>query len=107
NLNWAWLLHDAEARQHKIYAILLIAIGIIEYLRSRAKLSRRWAPWAFPALAIFGGVFLFFHDHGGTAGALGNDGRHASSVQMNSPEAQRTVSQSAAITGGHDSMHHQ
>lgn len=96
DLNWAWLLHDAEARQHKIYAILLIAIGVIEYLRSRAKLSRRWAPWAFPALAIFGGVFLFFHDHGG------------SSVQMNSSEAQRAVSQSsAAISGGHDSMHHQ
>src|SRR5262249_380609 len=34
NLNWSWLFqHDAEARQHKIYALLLIAIGIVEYLR--------------------------------------------------------------------------
>jgi len=32
NLNWMWLVHhDAEARQHKIYAILLLAIGVIEY----------------------------------------------------------------------------
>src|SRR5580765_7246491 len=73
NLNWTWLLqHDAEARQHKIYAILLIAIGVIEYLRARARLSRKWAPWAFPVLAIFGGVFLFFHDHGGSHDSTGN-----------------------------------
>ncbi len=108
DLNWAWLLHDTEARQHKIYAALLIAIGVIEYLRSRAKLSRRWAPWAFPVLAIFGGVFLFFHDHGGSEGPLGNDARHADSVQMNSPEAQHAVSQpSAAIINEHDSKHYQ
>src|SRR5215469_4680192 len=30
NLNWLWLIHhDAEARQHKIYSVLLIAIGVI------------------------------------------------------------------------------
>ena len=108
DLSWAWLLHDTEARQHKIYALLLIAIGVVEYLRSRAKLSQRWAPWAFPVLAIFGGVFLFFHDHGGTENPLGKDGSHASSVQMDSPEVRRAVSQSsAASTGGQDNQHHQ
>src|SRR6478752_2717976 len=36
NLNWAWLLHhDQEAGQHKIYALLLIAIAVVEYLRAR------------------------------------------------------------------------
>ena len=93
--------------------MLLIAIGVIEYLRSRAKLSQRWAPWAFPVLAIFGGVFLFFHDHGGTETPLGNHGSQAGSVQMDSaqmdaPEVRRAVSQSsAAITSGQDSKHHQ
>jgi len=109
DLSWGWLLqHDAEARQHKIYAILLIAIGVIEYLRSRAKLSQRWAPWVFPILAIFGGVFLFFHEHGGSENPMGNGDLHAAAVQMHSQEAQRTGSQSsAAISGGHDSEHHQ
>ena len=48
NLSWSFLIHhDLEARQHKIYALLLILIGIIEYLRARAKLSRFWRIWAF------------------------------------------------------------
>ena len=33
-LSWTWLLHhDAEARQHKIYGLLLLALGAIEYSR--------------------------------------------------------------------------
>jgi hypothetical protein len=99
DLSWGWLLHhDAEARQHKIYAILLIAIGVIEYLRSRAKLSPRWAPWVFPILAIFGGVFLFFHEHGGNESPLGNGDIHAQHAGAQS---------SAAIAGEHVSEHHQ
>jgi hypothetical protein len=70
NLNWLWLVHhDAEARQHKIYAILLVAMGIIEYLRARGKLSPFWRTWAFSLLAVFGVVFLLFHDHSGSSGA--------------------------------------
>jgi hypothetical protein len=66
DLSWLWLIaHDAEARQHKIYALLLLAIGLVEYLRAHGRLSRRWATWLFPCLAVFGGVLLFFHDHGG------------------------------------------
>ena len=64
NLNWLWLLHhDAEARQHKIYALLLIAMGIVEYLRSRGSLSRFWRVWAFPILAVIGAGMLLVHDH--------------------------------------------
>ena len=66
DLSWLWLIaHDAEARQHKIYAVLLLAIGLVEYVRAHNRLSRRWATWLFPCLAAFGGVLLFFHDHGG------------------------------------------
>ena len=37
NLSWTWLIHhDAEARQHKIYAVLLVVMGIIECLRVNA-----------------------------------------------------------------------
>ena len=64
--SWLWLIgQDAEARQHKIYSVLLIIIGLVEYLRAHGRLSRKWATWLFPTLAVFGGVFLFFHDHGG------------------------------------------
>ena len=107
DLSWTWLLqHDAEARQHKIYAILLIAIGIIEYLRARARLSRKWAHWAFPVLAIFGGVFLFFHDHGVSHDSTGNG--QTGAFHMNpGPQGADKVAQSSAIISEHDSNHHQ
>lgn len=70
NLSWRWLVHhDLEARQHKILAILLIAIGLVEYCRVGGKLSGFWRIWAFPLLALFGVGFLLFHDHGGASGA--------------------------------------
>jgi hypothetical protein len=63
-VSWTWLIyHDPEARQHKVYAILLIVMGAIEYLRVKGKLSAFWRRWAFPALAVFGAVFLLTHDH--------------------------------------------
>ena len=77
NLSWRFLIHhDLEARQHKIYALLLILIGIIEYLRARSKLNRFWRNWAFPLLAIFGAVLLLFHNHGGTSGASSPEAQH-------------------------------
>src|SRR5215469_1554177 len=70
NLNWLWLIHhDAEARQHKIYSVLLIAIGVIEYFRVRGSLPRSWRMWAFPALALIGAGMLLVHDHTGGSGA--------------------------------------
>ena len=76
NLNWLWLIHhDAEARQHKIYAALLMLMGVVEYLRARGKLHRFWRSWAFPLLALSGVVLLFFHDHTGGSGASSPEAR--------------------------------
>jgi hypothetical protein len=70
NLSWAWLFqHDAEARQHKIYSLLLIALGIVEYIRVRGLLPRFWKIWAFPVIAILGAGMLLIHDHGAGSGA--------------------------------------
>lgn len=98
NMNWGWLLHhDHEAGQHKIYALLLIALGIVEYLRARDSLNRFWRAWAFSALAIVGALSLLIHDHAAGAGAtlpearaylinpaLGPDG-NAPSLQASDP----------------------
>jgi hypothetical protein len=77
NLSWFWLIHhDAEARQHKIYALLLVVMGIIEFLRARGKLNRVWRTWAFTLLALFGVIFLLFHDHAGSGGASSPEARN-------------------------------
>jgi hypothetical protein len=71
NMTWTWLLHhDHEAGQHKIYALLLMAIGVVEYLGAHGSLNRFWRAWAFPVLAIVGAALLLVHDH--TAGGGGN-----------------------------------
>ena len=76
NLSWAWLLHhDQEAGQHKIYALLLIAMGIVEYLRACGSLNRFWRAWAFPILAIVGAALLLVHDHTASSGATSPEAR--------------------------------
>jgi hypothetical protein len=76
NLNWLWLLHhDAEARQHKVYALLLIAIGVLEYFRIRGSLHPLLRSWAFPALAIVGAGMLLIHDHTSGSGAHSPEAR--------------------------------
>lgn len=68
-LSWTWLIHhDAEARQHKMYGILLLIMGSIEYLRWRGKLTVWGRTWAFPILALMGACLLLVHDHGGNSG---------------------------------------
>ena len=61
---------NPEARQHKIYAFLLTALGITEFLRAEGKLGRFLSVWSFPALAVFGAILLFFHKHGGEASSM-------------------------------------
>jgi hypothetical protein len=70
NLSWSWLFqHDAEARQHKIYSVLLAAIGIVEYIRISGLLPRFWKTWSFPVLAVIGAGMLSIHDHAGASEA--------------------------------------
>jgi hypothetical protein len=70
DISWAWLIHhDLEARQHKIYSLLLIIIGMVEYARTGDKLPAFGRTWAFPLLALFGAGLLLFHDHTGSSGA--------------------------------------
>lgn len=62
--------NNKEALQHKIYAGLLFALGIVEFQRERGKLGPFLAAWSFPVLAVFGAVLLFFHEHGNAAGEM-------------------------------------
>jgi hypothetical protein len=76
NLSWAWLLHhDQEAGQHKIYALFLIAMGFVEYLRLCGSLNRFWGAWTFSILAIVGATLLLVHDHTASSGAASPEAR--------------------------------
>jgi len=60
---WYGLTHNPEDLQHKTFALILLALGIIEVQRVRGILKSAWAAWAFPVLAAFGSVLLLFHEH--------------------------------------------
>ena len=62
------LTHHAEVLQHKTFAVLLLAIGVIELLRARGTLQARWWGWVFPVIATIGSIMLLFHDHQGAHG---------------------------------------
>jgi putative copper resistance protein D len=59
------LTHHMEVLQHKVFAVLLLTLGIIEVQRSRGNLTARWSGWVFPIVAAAGSLLLLFHDHQG------------------------------------------
>jgi len=60
---WYGLTHNPEDLQHKTFAAILLALGIIEVQRARGILKSAWAGWVFPVLAAFGSALLLFHEH--------------------------------------------
>ncbi len=69
---WPWgpkgvleILTDPQVVQHKMLTLIPVAIGLIEGLRRAGRLRNAGWGYLFPALAVFGGVSLFFHFHAG------------------------------------------
>jgi hypothetical protein len=59
------LTHHKEVLQHKVFAVLLLAVGVIELQRARGILKAMWAGWVFPIVASAGSLLLLFHEHQG------------------------------------------
>jgi hypothetical protein len=62
---WYALTHNAEDLQHKIFAVILLALGYVEFQRARGRLKVPWAAWFFPVVGLAGAILLLFHVHGG------------------------------------------
>jgi len=60
---WYGLTHNLEDLQHKTFAVILLALAILEVQRARDVLKSGWLGWVFPALAFCGSVMLLFHEH--------------------------------------------
>lgn len=58
------VITNPEVIQHKVFAIVLLALGCIELARARDRLKAKWMAWAFPVVAASGSVLLLFHSHG-------------------------------------------
>jgi copper resistance protein D len=60
---WVALRDDPEDLQHKVFSLILLAIGFIELQRTRGKLRNAWSPWVFPLAGMLGAIMLLFHHH--------------------------------------------
>jgi hypothetical protein len=59
------LQNNREVLQHKTFAVLLIGLGLIEWLRVNGALKAAWSGFVFPVLAVGGSILLLFHQHEG------------------------------------------
>jgi copper resistance protein D len=60
---WYGLTHNLEDLQHKIFAVILLALGVLEIQRARRTFKSARLGWVFPILACTGSVMLLFHEH--------------------------------------------
>ncbi len=64
-IGWWASLRDPEVLQHRVFLLLLLLVAIVELLRAADRLPPLLRKFPLPSLAVFGGVYLFFHNHGG------------------------------------------
>ena len=62
---WYAITHNPEDLQHKIFSIILLALGYVEFQRVRGRLKSPWANWFFPLVGAAGAILLLFHVHSG------------------------------------------
>lgn len=58
---WSTMWADAELLQHRLGALLVVLLGVVEW-RARVRPTRR-LPYMFPLLAGAGGLLLLTHSH--------------------------------------------
>jgi hypothetical protein len=61
--------HNPEGLQHKVFAIILLSLGYVEFQRARGRFKGLWTAMFFPLVGIAGAIMLLFHVHGGDMSA--------------------------------------
>jgi putative copper resistance protein D len=59
------ITQNLEVLQHKVFSLLLLGLGAIEFVRVKKGLRSAWLSLVFPVLAGAGALLLLFHVHSG------------------------------------------
>jgi len=69
--SWPWgplplweAIHDPQVLQHVLFTVIVLGIGVIEWLRHRGTLTNPVWGLIFPVLAVSAAAMLFLHKHG-------------------------------------------
>lgn len=54
---------NPQVLQHKVFSLILLTLGVVEFLRVHYDLKTLWSVVLFPTLAAAGAVLLLFHPH--------------------------------------------
>lgn len=60
---WYAITHDVEDLQHKLFALILLGLGLVEYQRLRGRWHTALTAWVFPIAGLAGAALLLFHSH--------------------------------------------
>lgn len=100
---WFAITHNPEDLQHKTFAVILLALGTIEFLRARRRLQSAWSAWAFPVVGMIGAVMLLFHHH--SAGMHGAHHMETMEHIQNQHRAFAAAGGGIALTKGLSEVH--
>jgi len=57
------ITQNLQVLQHKVFSMILLGLGVVEFVRVRRKVPSVWLSSIFPALAGLGALLLLFHPH--------------------------------------------
>ena len=60
-----WASLHGEVLKHRVFLLLLLVIAVVELLRAAGRLPLFLQKYSLALLATLGGIYLFFHQHGG------------------------------------------
>ncbi|NOT56250.1 MAG: hypothetical protein HOP18_16740 [Deltaproteobacteria bacterium] len=69
--SWPWgplplleAIRDPQVLQHSLFTVIVLGIGVVEWLRCRGTLTHPGWGLIFPVLAVSAAAMLFLHKHG-------------------------------------------
>ena len=62
------ITQNMQVLQHKIFSLILLGLGVVEFVRVRWKPASVWLASIFPVLAGLGALLLLFHPHASDVG---------------------------------------
>lgn len=60
---WYAITHDVEDLQHKLFALSLLGLGLVEYERLRRRWHTALTAWVFRIAGLARAALLLFHSH--------------------------------------------